>query len=418
MTLTTPASPASPTQPWWRQSRFHTFVASRTISQAGDMAAVTALSIHVYALTGSGLAVGGLYVVRVLPRILALFSGAIGDRLELRRLLIRCDLFSGLAFAAVTVLDPGYSLLLALVFLAECAATVTLPAARTMVGRTVDSEHLTSANGALLASVSLGFATGSALGGLAATSFDYRWAIGADALSFVLSAALMRRLAPCEPPARTTAAASFLAQTLAGLSLLRRDRDVMPVVVGLLGVAFAASIDRPALLILVRTDLRASGLWYGLALGGVALGAFAVSLGATKSRAINGRTAAYFSAGILSQGVGHLVMGLTPALLLLVVGALVAGFGNGLESVCGTTLLQRSAPKESLGVLMGVVLSGSFLANALGSIAGGALVDITTARWTFVIAAAVILFSGLPGVLTRRPGRKPSEPQPHGGPTP
>jgi MFS family permease len=68
------------------------FVGSRLISQAGDMAAVAALTVHVYATTESAIAVAALFVARVLPRILGLFAGAIGDRLELRRLLITCDL--------------------------------------------------------------------------------------------------------------------------------------------------------------------------------------------------------------------------------------------------------------------------------------------------------------------------------------
>jgi MFS family permease len=93
---------------------------------------------------------------------------------------------------------------------------------------------------------------------------------------------------------------------------------------------------------------------------------------------------------------------------MLVCAAVVAGAGNGMESVCGNTLLQRGTPAGSLGVVMGVVLSGSFLAGALGSLAGGAMVDVFGARWTFVAAAAVMVACAVP-VLRRavsRAGRR------------
>jgi hypothetical protein len=41
---------------WWRASRYPVFVASRLISQSGDMAAVAALTVHVYATRACGMA--------------------------------------------------------------------------------------------------------------------------------------------------------------------------------------------------------------------------------------------------------------------------------------------------------------------------------------------------------------------------
>ncbi|MGH3881656.1 MAG: hypothetical protein ACRDSK_31925 [Actinophytocola sp.] len=49
--------------------------------------------------------------------------------------------------------------------------------------------------------------------------------------------------------------------------------------IGTVGIAFAASVDRPAAIVLVEQDLDASGPGYGLALGGLALGALAVQPG-------------------------------------------------------------------------------------------------------------------------------------------
>jgi MFS family permease len=382
---------------WWRRTRYPSFVVSRFVSQAGDMAAITALTVHVYASTGSGLAVGALFLVRVLPRVLGLFAGAIGDRTELRRLMIVCDLVCAVVFLGIAAVGPGYLALLALVFVAESAATVALPASRTMIGRVVPDEHRTAANGLLLAAVSVGFAGGAALGGLAAAAWDYRWALAANAASFVIAALLLARMPPA-PPAPGRAPVGVRA----GLSVLRTDRWLTAVTVGVVGIAFAASVDRPAVIALVEQDLGSSGLGYGLALGGIALGGLAVSLAALRWKALDVRAMSVFGLGVFIQAAAHLGMGLSPAVAVLVLAGVVAGVGNGMESVCGNTLLQRGAPAESLGLVMGVVLSGSFLANALGSIVGGALVDLVGARWTFVVAAAVMVACAVP--VLRRTG--------------
>jgi MFS family permease len=388
---------------WWRHTRFPSFVLSRFISQAGDMAAVTALTVHVYATTESGVAVGALFLVRVLPRVLGLFAGVIGDRAELRRLMIVCDLVCAIVFLGIAAAGPGYLPLLALVFVAECAATVALPASRTMIGRVVPDEHRTAANGLFLAAVSVGFAGGSALGGLAAAAWDYRWALAANAASFVLSALLVTRLPAAAPVPRSTPSGGLRAETVAGLSVLRSDGWIAAVTIGVVGIAFAASVDRPAVIVLVEQDLGATGLGYGLALGGIALGALAVSLSALRWKTLDDRAMAVFSVGVVVQAAGHLFMGLSPVVAVLVVAAVVAGVGNGMESVCGNTLVQRGTPRESLGAVMGVVLSGSFLANALGSVVGGVAVDLLGARWTFVVAALVMLACAVP--VLRRAGR-------------
>jgi MFS family permease len=63
-------------------------------------------------------------------------------------------------------------------------------------------------------------------------------------------------------------------------------------------------------------------------------------------------------------------VGLSPVVAVLMLGTLVVGYGNGLEAVYGNTVVQRASPKESLGALTGLLVSGSFLADAFGSAVG------------------------------------------------
>ncbi|MFI0421204.1 hypothetical protein [Spongiactinospora sp. 9N601] len=74
-----PCPPAAP-GPWWRAGRFPLFAAARGLSVTGDLAALSALTVHVFQDTASGAAVSGLFAVRVLPRLFGALAGGLSDR--------------------------------------------------------------------------------------------------------------------------------------------------------------------------------------------------------------------------------------------------------------------------------------------------------------------------------------------------
>jgi hypothetical protein len=72
-------------------------------------------------------------------------------------------------------------------------------------------------------------------------------------------------------------------------------------------------------------------VWYGPALGGVALGALAASLSVMRYKRIDTRAVTLFRVGIFAQAAGHLAVGLSPVAMVLMLG----------------TLQQRSSPAQS-----------------------------------------------------------------------
>jgi MFS family permease len=73
------------------------------LSYAGDRLQEMAQAWLVASLTHSALAVGGIGMVAALPQLFILVGGAIGDRLDRRRLLIGAQL-AGAALASVITL--------------------------------------------------------------------------------------------------------------------------------------------------------------------------------------------------------------------------------------------------------------------------------------------------------------------------
>jgi MFS family permease len=86
----------------------------------------------------------------------------------------------------------------------------------------------------------------------------------------------------------------------------------------------------------------------------------------------------------------------------------VAGSGNGLEVVATDTLVQRSVPRSHRGRVFGVVSAATLLGGAVARGLGGVLVDLTSARATFVIGGSGVLLVTLVAVgLFRAIGRGP-----------
>ncbi len=370
------------------------FITSRTMSIVGDMAAVTALSVYVYETSGSAALVSGIFVVRVLPRLFGPLAGALADRYDLRTLLVICDLAACVLFACIAVLLPSYWTLLSLLLVAESIATVSMPASRTWLARRVDADRRGKFNGILTASMSIGFGVGAGVGGLSASAVGPRWALLLNALTFVVSAALVWAAGTVPAPrAKGEKPEPLLSSALAGTRMMVVDRRLAALALGLVGIGFAASIDRPALVALTQNDLPGGGGAYGLLLATIAVGVLIASLAMGRFSWL-GATWNVFIVSIALQMAAHFALGLAPWLAFAMGTALVMGIGNGLENVAGTTLLQNTAPATQIGTIMAAVMSAMFVADAVGSLIGGFLVDALGARPVFAIASFIMAVCG------------------------
>jgi MFS family permease len=177
-------------------------------------------------------------------------------------------------------------------------------------------------------------------------------------------------------------------------------------VIGLgFGVLFAA-VDDVALVFLAREDLHAGAVGYGVLVSVYGIGFALGSLALLRTRATAG--VAVFILGLALSGTGGLLTGLAPILGLAALAQAVAGSGNGLEVVATDTLVQRSVPRSHRGRVFGVVSAATLLGGAIARGLGGALVDLTSARATFVIGGSGVLLVALVAVgLFRGVGRGP-----------
>jgi MFS family permease len=392
-----------------REPGFARLWAAKAISHVGDGAALVALVVYVQQTQRTGVAVSALLLAETLPTLLGPIAGTLVDRVDQRRLMLGAQAGQAVLYGAMAALLPPLPVLLVLVAAASLLATAFAPAGRSVVPILVSPRDLVRANSWMGMALTLQGTIGPAVGGLLVAGAGIRGALWGDALSFAVSAVLVGGLPALPPQTPREERVGLLKGTGEGLSYALRHRVARALVVGLgFGVMFAA-VDDVALVFLAREDLHAGSLGYGVLVSVYGIGFALGSLALLRGRA--GGAAAAFSLGLLLSGAGGLLTGLAPVLGLAAAAQAVAGSGNGLEVVATDTLVQRSVPRSHRGRVFGVVSAATLLGGAIARGLGGVLLDLTSARATFVIGGvgvllvtlvAVVLFRGAGGRLTPR----------------
>jgi MFS family permease len=157
-----------------------------------------------------------------------------------------------------------------------------------------------------------------------------------------------------------------------------------------LSVTFAA-LDNVTLLFMVTDTLEASGATYGLS--GTACGV-AMILAPLLLLRLPGAADApdrVLLFGLALTGVGLVLAGVAPGIVLFVLFYLIAGAGNGLENVACDTLIGKTVSPSGLGWVFGAIYGPIFLADALAAAVGGLLVTATSPRTVFVVAGGGVL---------------------------
>ncbi|MFD6567845.1 MFS transporter [Micromonospora profundi] len=378
-----------------RDRRFRTFWIGETVSQFGDRISELALpliAVSLLAVTPAQVSV--LTALIWLPNLLGLFLGAwVDQRTHKRRILIVADLIRAVVLLSLPVaylFDAVTLTQLYLVALLTGAGSVLFAMARqAFFVALVPRSAYVDATSKLSMSRSLSFIAGPAVGGGLVQALTAPIAIVVDAVSFLGSALLIRRIPVTEapPPPRRS---STLALVREGLVLVFRH----PVLRAALGctstVNFFTFIAAALLVLYASRELDLSAGAIGIALGGGALGGLAgAALAPRVSRAIGlGRTAmigvVLFPAPL---ALTALISGPTWAkVAMLAAIELVSSVGVMLMDVNLNALLTAVTPDDARGRRAGAYSAVNYGIRPLGALVGGVLGTTIGLRPTLVVA--------------------------------
>lgn len=365
--------------------------------------APVALAFAVLELDGSATDLGLVLALAILPQVFFLLvGGVIADRMPRHLVMVASNLVAGLAqLVAAYLLISGNAQIWQLAVIAlvrAIASSFFYPAQQGIVPQTVPTDDLQPANALLRLALNATNIGGAALGGLLVAAAGPGWAIGFDAFTYLVAAAILLPMHVRAP--ERAADTSFIHELAEGWREFSSRTWIWIVV---LGFAFANAAESAAVNILgpivAKESFGGAKVW-GLVLASVGAGLVIGSLVALRVRPERP----------LFVGVVAITL-LFPPLVLLAIeapwpliaaAALLAGIGIELFSVFWDTSLQAHVPNDVLSRVSAWDAIGSLVLIPAAYAIVGPVSDAIGIDETLWICAGIVLVSITIQLLSRQ----------------
>lgn len=368
-----------------RRRNFGLLWTGQLISLMGDWVLMAALPYHVYAITGSTLATGSMFIAYILPRLLlGSVAGVFVDRWDRRRTMIAADLLRAttvLLLLFVRSVDGVW-----LVYVAAMAESIVSqffgPAKSALLPILVGEDQLVAANSLDGLGDNVSRLIGPSVGGLIMATVGLAGVALLDSASFLISgllilfirvpAARRERVEGNKPAARW---GQVWREWVEGLGLIRGDRAISALFTVLALASLGDSILTALLVPLVSKVLGAGSAEFGLLLTARGLGGLIGGLALAQfGRAVSPArllTAGLLSASVILWGAFHFPILWVALALVALVGIPAMGWIIGAQ-----TMLQCSVGDRYRGRILGAYGATSAVLALVGMAAGSALGDV------------------------------------------
>jgi MFS family permease len=375
---------------------FRWIVVANSLSAFGDELALIALTLRVFEIVDSPLAVSLVLLAGVLPvALLSPVSGLIVDRMETRRALLIASLAqAGLAAAIATT--ESVPLIVILAFLIGCGASVADPATFALVPVIVGEDRTTRANGTMASGRYLGSLLGPIAAGVLAQTVGTSWALVIDACTFLAIAGTAWFLQARRWPsgAHEDEPERGIAKFTTGFRTIGRDTLLKLAVLVVAATIVFGAMDNVAEVFFARDVLNAGSIGYG-----VLATAWLVGMVAGASL-IGGRLppgkltpSLLVSAIVGGTAVGAAAIALSYPFAIMMF--CVAGAANGLGNVAVRSLIHLRAPDHVRGRAFSAYSGLAYAMQLTATAAGGGIVVLAGARAALIVGGVGTLLVGL-----------------------
>jgi len=253
-----------------------------------------------------------------------------------------------------------------------------------LIPRVVGEDNIAAATAAQQTTFTVASIIAPAVAGLLSGAFSTAVPLAVNAVTFgVLTVATL-----AVRTRRAGTARAVTKQERGGWAVLRADRLLGPLVIGLAAFVLLAMMVNVVSVFLIRQTLHAGAGWYGLLEATWMLGVVGGSIASAKI-GTDARRAQAVLAGAALMSLVFAGYGLAPVVALLVPVSIAGGVGNGLVNVCVATLVMTRSDERVRGrvsAALGAVANGAGIASL---VAGGGLAAVLDPRQIFLLASAL-----------------------------
>ena len=374
-----------------QEREFRLFFTGQLVSLLGGAVTPFALAWAVLDLTGSARDLGFVIAANTAPLVIFLLVGGVfADRLPRRGVMLTADVARMAVQAATAALLLSHTARIwELIVLQALAGTGTAffnPASTGLTPMTVSAGRLQEANALRGMSMGLTQFAGPALAGILIVTVGPGYALAIDAASFGVSALYLARLHL--PQHVSLPPQSFGRDLLDGWRDFTARSWVWLVVVSASLGNMMGGVWLVLAAVWIKDGHGGAGAWTAIlvvsAIGGLAAGATALRL---RPR----RPLLLASIAVVPNSAPMIVLALKLPWPVLIVTALVTGFGNMLFNTLWETTLQQHIPPASLSRVSAYDWFGSLLCEPIGVALAGVVAAGIGMSQTLWIAAAVDL---------------------------
>lgn len=374
-----------------RQRNFGLVWLSTTLAGMGSQMEAVVLGWFVLTLTDSPFLVGLVAAARMGLNFLALFAGAIADRMSRQLLLTAVEfVMAGLGLLMFSLILTGLLEVWHIFIITLVSGLIRMfqtPSAQSLVADTLATDRI--ANGAALTSMGMNLATivGPLLGGILFEESGPEGAYAAIVLLYSLSgtsALLVRTARATTPQGRE----SVFSTALEGLRYVKGQQVLWATLMVAVIANFTGWPFHTSLMPIFASDVLGTGsAGLGMLMSAFGIGALAGSVSLASVR--NLRYAGKFLLIAVVAWHGTMVAFSASSSFYLSLGILVmTGIAFSSTQVLMLTVLLRAAPTEFRGRIMGLRVLAIY-AYTFGSMSSGAIAGVWGAPWAANMSATL-----------------------------
>ena len=374
-----------------------------TLSEIGDWMLLIALPLVVLQATGSSLVTATVFALELVPSIvIGPFVGVLVDRFDPWRLMAGVALVQAICLAPLALVDGsgGLPIVYAVVVVEAALGTVIEPARTATAAAIVPLDDVATVNQTMAVTSSIARLVGAPLGGVALAFGGLPAVVVADAITFVVVAALLVRRGPRmrRDASEPITPVGLLLEWWQGVGIVRRSATLrrLAVVLGLMALAQGGFVVLFVLFVVrdLGADETAVGLLRGIqAVGAIAGGLLLVVIGhRLRAGALVAGALLVFALLTLAIWNAPLITTALPVYVMLfaVVGAPGVAVTTGV-----LTIAQRVADPRARGRVLALLFAVEGALQALGMLLAGLLGTGAGLTAGLEVQAALYLVAGL-----------------------
>ncbi|UTR13802.1 MFS transporter [Salipaludibacillus sp. LMS25] len=382
---------------WKKEENYQFLFWAGIINGVGNRFTQVALFSLLFQLTGSGMAIGIVLALRMLPFLLfAPLGGMLSDRFSRKALLITLDLLR--APLVVTFLLAQKSeevwMIYAIACLLACGEALYAPARMSTIPALVKRDRLIHVNSIEQALVGIILVIGSSSGGLIAHYVGLSFPFLLNSGAFLLSAFLLWQI---KMPTNTTTRSKKSTTIALPKKIIWQSTVLMTFLFITMTMPLANGIDNVLMSVYALDVFDKGEVGVGLMYAFLGLGFMISSLfGGFLKKGLLTLTVIF----IAFEGVGHILLSIVPSFstaLIVVMGITIVG---GISNICIDTVMMKVIPSSKRGALFGFMQAITNTTLGLSMASAGFLLEVFSPReLSLIVGFGYLCFTAIYAIL-------------------